>query len=393
MDITLQRRGRKTTATLQRKAGEPSGLSCASGPVRRCTNRCIFCFIDQLPAGMRRSLYVKDEDFRHSFLYGTYITLTSLGDEDFSRITAQFLSPLYISVHATDPATRVRMLGNRRAGAIRSQLRYLDTHGIAFHAQLVICPGVNDGAVFERSVTDLLGFSACRSIAVVPVGLTRFHTGGCTPVSAETARHLCNSIASRGTRDKAHQGVRRLFAADELFLRAGLPIPPRAYYEDFPQIENGVGLLRHLLDEWEQCSTRITTRPDVRPSPPDVSRSRSEASLQRVGIVTAAAAGPFLEDIAQALHTRLPHIHVRVFTVTNRFFGATVTVAGLLTARDVLRVVKKHASSCQLVFIPAVMFNSRDVSLDGYSFSRMCRLSPVPLVRSAGTGDIISYLH
>ncbi|MBD3241454.1 MAG: DUF512 domain-containing protein [Chitinivibrionales bacterium] len=360
--LSVLRRGIAREVIIMREGGQPLGVSFVPVPVRRCRNRCLFCFIDQMPPGLRRSLYIKDEDYRHSFLYGNFVTLTGLRQSDLSRIVSMRLSPLYVSVHATDHAVRNRLLGNSRAPDILAQLRELGTHGIQFHTQIVVCPGYNDGAVLRRTLRDLLGLGdPVLSIGVVPVGLTRFRRRPLEPVTPERARAIVKTVMQASDRDRARTGVRRVFPADELLLKAGHEVPSTAFYESFPQSENGIGLLRAFDD-------------DLR----DVLRDSGACAARRRGKVVVLTGMSAYSSVRNAVD-RLTDVmggdgHVAVHPVANRFFGETVTVAGLLSARDVLREIRAlRLRRADTVVLPAVMFNDRGYTLDSYSLERVGR--------------------
>ena len=231
-----------------RPSGKAAGVLFREKPILRCGNRCIFCFIDQMPPGFRKSLYVKDEDYRHSFTNGNYITLSHTPRSRLLRIARLGLSPLYVSVHASDSGVRRRMLGNPIAFDIMKQLRFLERRAVRFHTQVVVCPGINDGRVLRKTIQDLLTLKAgLLSIAVVPVGLTRHRKTPLVPVNRADALYICREVSRISDRHAAVEGRRRVFCADEFFIKAKLPIPPKKYYEDYPQIENGVGLVRRIL--------------------------------------------------------------------------------------------------------------------------------------------------
>jgi putative radical SAM enzyme (TIGR03279 family) len=325
---------------------------------------------------MRKSLYVKDEDCRHSFLYGNYVTLASMQPEDLERITELGLSPLYISVHAADPRVRRSMLRNRRAPDIMQQLRFLADNGIALHTQIVVCPGVNDGEVLSETVEQLLGLGeALQSIAVVPVGITRFSTNGLRLLDAGEAGGICHSLMRRSDGDREQAGVRRLFLADELFLRAGLPIPPAAWYEDFPQIENGVGLLRMLLDEADELSSEQPA--DAVPKGP-----------VRLLLLTSVSAEASMREALGRVARRWPGVSMHVMAVENRFFGPMVSVAGLLTARDIIRTARSAGQGWDGAVIPSAMLNFRGHTLDGYSLARIRTVLGRPVIAASGIREL-----
>ena len=326
--------GRSRTILVARLPGEPLGLEFPPITIRQCRNKCVFCFVDQMPRGCRPSLSVKDDDYRASFLFGNYITLTNLRDEDWQRIFDQRLSPLYISVHATDPGDRTRLLRNAAAPDILRQMRRLASGGIRMHTQVVLCPGINDGSRLVRTIEDLaLLFPSVRSIAIVPVGLTA-HRKGLFPLRSfrrSEARKVIELIDHLGRRFRRRFGTRLVFASDELYLQAGLAVPPAAFYEDFPQIENGVGMVADFLRE----ARRVRLPQRISPA--------------TVTAVTGTSFGPFLRSSLAKLLTGSP-VRVRVLTVPNTFFGPGVTVAGLLTGRDILRAARgKRLGSCLLI--------------------------------------------
>lgn len=342
------------------------GLEFPLFPIKRCRNRCIFCFVDQMPPGCRKSLYVKDDDFRASFLYGNYITLCSLTDSDRGRIFRQRLSPLYISVHTTDPDLRSRMLGNQNAPDIMAELRRLAAGGIRIHAQIVLCPGINDGKRLTKTLEDLAGLApAVSSIAVVPVGLTS-HRKGLSPLKPFTraqARAVLKTVAALGKSYKRKFGTRLVFAADEFFIKAGEPVPPAVFYEDFPQIENGVGMVADFMRK--ASSTRLPSR---------------IAPLQAT-LVTGASFGPTLKSLLRRFGT-IEGLTVRPVIVPNRFFGPSVTVAGLLTGGDILSALRGKKLG-DLVVIPSnALKEDEDVFLDGMSLAELQKALIVPVQRA-----------
>lgn len=336
--------------------------------VRPCANACVFCFVDQMPPGLRDSLYIKDDDYRLSFLYGNFITLTNLGSRDLARIRRLHLSPLYVSVHATDGDVRKAMLGNPRAGGIMKQLRDLTDSGIDLHTQVVLCPGLNDGAVLERTVADLYALApAVLSLAVVPVGLTRHRAGraplrGFTPAEADA---VIDAIAAWQERCRAETGSTFVYLADEFYLAAGRPIPDYEHYDEFPQLENGVGIVRSFLREW--ADTAIPGTGHAAPLRLDVV----------CGVSAAAILAPLLAGLA------LPGLSVRIVSVTNAFFGPDVTVTGLLTGGDILAALQAAGPDRDGVIIPGVALRKgENIFLDGRGPDDLAAALGVP-VRAA----------
>lgn len=359
LEIDLHRAGTPMHVRIEKEEDERLGITFSEAVfdgVRTCVNSCLFCFLHQLPPGMRRSLYTKDDDYRLSVTQGHYITLTNLNEADFHRILLLHLGPLYISVHATDPAVRTRLLRNPRAGELLSQMRRLAEGGIEMHCQVVLCPGYNDGAVLDQTLSDLARlWPSVRSVAVVPVGLTRFrtHLTPIPPVTEALARTTVCQIESWQEHFRHRLGTRFVFAADELYLKAGLEVPPRAAYENFPQTEDGIGLVRLFLDELEHLRLR-KARPARRP--------------KRILLVTGMLAQPLIEALAQEL-CRLTGHQVKALAVPNSFFGETITVAGLLTGRDILQAVQS-ALPTDRVYVPTVMLQE-DRFLDDLTLAEL----------------------
>jgi putative radical SAM enzyme (TIGR03279 family) len=386
IEIQVRRKSKVNDFVINRKSGEFLGVEFARTPIRHCRNKCIFCFIDQLPAGMRKRLYVKDEDYRHSFLNGNYITLTSLSVNEMNRIIKLGLSPLYVSVHATVPAIRRRMLNNPNAGRIMEQLKELQDNGIAFHTQIVVCPGINDGPVLEKSIHDLLTFKeSLLSIAVVPVGLTKHRKTIIRPVSRRMALQVCNTVVAMGEKDKEMTGYRRLFIADEFLLMGGITIPSHTYYEDYPQIENGVGLIRLLLQEWVSVKEKLQ-RKRCNTTSGKAKRNR------RYLLLTSVSAKPFLEMIANELVQFFKNINIIVEPVINRFFGESVTVAGLITARDILSSIKKNDRKIDEVIFPKVILNYNGYTLDGFSVGRIIKNTGVHVEAVENLSHLVEHI-
>ncbi|MCL6614930.1 MAG: DUF512 domain-containing protein [Firmicutes bacterium] len=340
------------TVVLAKEEEESAGLSFAEAVfdgIRRCRNRCVFCFVDQLPKGLRPSLYVKDEDYRLSFLQGNYVTLSGLEEADRARIVRERLSPLYVSVHATDPEVRGRLLGLPGPAPILPLLEEFIRAGIRFQAQAVVCPGWNDGTVLDRTIAELAGlWPGVLSLAVVPVGLTA-HRRGLVPLRPFTragAAALLREIEAWQRRLLGELGTRFVFAADEFYVTAGEAVPPAAHYDDYPQLENGVGLIRSFEDDF-RAAWRYW-RKKMRPG--------------RLRVVTGVAAAGMWERLASLMAGA--GVGLEVMPVANRFFGESVTVTGLLTAGDILAAL---AGAERLpTFVPRVAVQrGGDLFLDG----------------------------
>ena len=369
--------------TLLRREGQELGIRFGEPPILKCANKCLFCFIDQMPKGLRRSLYIKDEDYRYSFTNGNYITLSRAPERHLRRIVQLGLSPLYISVHATVPGVRKMLLGNPSARDIMGQLRFLENGGIRFHAQIVVCPGINDGAVLKKTITDLLSLKkGLLSVAVVPVGLTRHRARPLTPVTERDARRLCREVGRINDAHVNADGDKAVFCADELFIKARRAIPGKSYYGTFPQIENGVGLVRLLLDEWKVIKRRFSRRGGIKPP----------ARPGRYLIVTSLSASSYLRAVARELTCILPSIELDVAVVRNLFFGETVTVAGLMTARDTVPTIRLAGPGYQCVFLPDAMFNAGGYTLDGYSPRRIERRVSARVKVVASLDEVMAYV-
>ncbi len=361
------------------RPGEPWGWELEPFAPRRCNNRCPFCFVLQLPRGLRRALYFRDEDYRLSFLYGHYITGTNLTAGDLDRIVRQRLSPLYISVHATDPQLRARLLG-RTSGIppVTDLLDFLAAHDIQFHAQIVVCPGWNDGAALLQTLADLRRYPpALRSVAVVPVGLTahRDHLPDIRRVTPRYAAATIEVLAPIMRQWRRALGEPVLFAADEWYLRAGLPVPDYRGVDIAPQFENGVGMVGRFLRPWRQVERRLQKGISV----PAVKFRRPA-----VAIITGVSASVFLKPIVARLN-QLGGLRVRLIVVRNRLFGPTVTVSGLLAGRDILDTLLAHPRADRYL-LPANCLRPWDhLFLDGLSLEQLADRLGRPIVPVEGT--------
>ncbi|MHB1455149.1 MAG: DUF512 domain-containing protein [Saccharofermentanales bacterium] len=344
---------------------------------KSCRNKCIFCFVDQLPLNLRKTLYFKDDDLRLSFLTGNYVTLTNIDDAELDRLISYRLSPMNISVHTTNPALRVQMLGNKHAGRIMDQLTRIARSGIMLNTQIVLCPGINDGTELERTLDDLESISgSLQSIALVPVGLTG-HRGDkalefIQPFGRSAASKVVEIITNRQQKYLQTTGSRLVFGADELYLKAGSAIPDAADYEEFYQLENGVGTVALFLDEMrtgiskrrkrsERKTLKQTTEAGAEPE-----TGTGIDKISKVLLVTGTDAQPFIAGFAEALST-LYGVAFEARAVANRFFGETVTVAGLVTGGDIVRefAPEGHLAGYDRVMIPDLMLrHSKDKFLD-----------------------------
>ena len=356
--LEFEHKGKVKTAKIKKGADDDIGLEFESylmDKQRRCKNKCIFCFIDQNPEGMRESIYFKDDDSRLSFLFGNYITLTNLEDSDIDRIIKMHISPVNISVHTMNKELRVKMMKNKRAGECLSYIYRLAEAGIELNTQLVLCPGINDGKELEYSISELGKlYPAVRSIAAVPVGVTKHREGlfEMPEYNKETAGQVIDIIDRMGNELKSKHGTRLVYAADEFYLKAEREIPDADYYEDYPQIENGVGMWSSFQDEAADMLEDLDKKADIRKS---------------LSLATGTAAYPLINETAKRLMAIYPGLEINAYEIKNDFYGHSVTVAGLITGGDLINQLKNKKLGQELI-IPDVMLRSEgDLFLDNVS--------------------------
>ncbi len=343
---------------IQREPGQPLGLIFEAPKPSRCRNNCVFCFVSQLPRGLRRQLYVRDEDYRLSFLNGSYVTLADLKPSEFRRIVGQRLSPLYISVHCTNPQLREKLLGRTGIPPILEQLRRLAAARIDLHTQVVLCPGLNDGPELERTVADLSALHpAIRSLAVVPLGLTahRANLPQLTPVDREYSRVFVSIWEPRARELNRRLGEPFLFLADEFYLKASLPFPPLRTYGDLPQIENGVGMVPLFLRD----AARTV-------------RSARKLADCRVTVVTGVSSFGFVSDFLKRLGEKTG-VDIMTVAVVNRLFGDSVTVSGLVAGEDIIAELSGRETG-EALLVPDVMLKEGEgIFLDDLSLEELGR--------------------
>ena len=341
--LALTRDGVPFEVTIRKREYDDIGLDFETPLMDKkhsCENKCIFCFIDQLPTGMRETLYFKDDDSRLSFLHGNFITMTNLRDHDIDRIIEMHISPVNVSVHTTNPELRVKMMHNKRAGLVLDYLPRLAEAGITLCGQLVLCRGINDGDELERSMRDLYALGdAMESVSIVPAGLTR-HRDKLFPLTTytpEEAAAIIRQVEAFADKCLSECGSRKFFCADELYLKAGLPLPAEDYYEGYAQIENGVGMITSLLTEFEEEMNFLDEYL------PDYQAPRA------VSVCTGTAAYPTVKAMAARLEAQVEGLTVHVYEIVNHFFGESVTVAGLLTGQDMLAQLTGKELGDQLI--------------------------------------------
>ena len=359
--------GAQRTVSLRKPEGRDLGLNFDTvlmDEMRSCANHCIFCFVDQMPPGMRKTLYFKDDDARLSFLQGNYITLTNLTDREAQRIIDLRISPINVSVHTTDPQLHCTMLGNKNALRSLDYIRAFCKAGIVMNGQIVVCPGWNDGDQLRRTLRDLTDFqfTSCPRVGVATTN-TRLGLATPRPVAAATAAEIIDIADEYGRENLERFGTRRFFCADELYLRAGRPLPRAEYYEGYRQLENGVGLMRSLEDDF--LAGLSTVDVPVRFSP--------------FTIATGTAAAPFLGGLVQRAQADYPGLRGQVIAVENDFFGHTIDVAGLLTGQDISAQLRGRDLGDRVLIPIHMMRHGETVFLDDYTVERLSRELGVPV--------------
>lgn len=346
--------GEEYVAEVEKDYDEDIGIVFESGLMdnaRSCSNKCIFCFIDQLPKGMRETLYFKDDDTRLSFLQGNYVTLTNMKEKDIERIIYYHLSPINISVHTTNPELRKMMLHNNKAGNIMERMKKLADAGIELHLQVVLCKGINDKKELDRTIEDITSlFPSAQSMSVVPIGLTKYREGlfKQEPFSKDDAEKVIDQIEEWQRKNLEKYGTRIVFAADEFYLKAEREIPKPECYEDFQQFENGVGMLSLFRSEFYE----------ILPSIKDSQKNRI------VSMATGSAAFGLMSEIAQAVMKKCPKTKINVYCIKNDFFGEMITVSGLLTGGDIIKQLKGRELGEYLILPDSLLRNGETILLD-----------------------------
>lgn len=341
---------------------------------RSCSNNCIFCFIDQMPQGMRETLYFKDDDSRLSFLQGNYVTLTNMKDQDMERIIHYHLAPINVSVHTTNPSLRCEMLHNRFAGEALQKIKQLSDAGIEMNGQIVLCKGVNDGAELEKSIRDLTAYiPQMQSVSVVPVGLTKYREGlyPLESFTKENAQAVLSCIHKWQRYCLDNYGIHFIHAGDEWYLLAGQELPEEASYDGYIQLENGVGMMRLLKDEFSEALRQ---------------EDADDTIKRKVSLVTGYLAAPLLEELTAELGVKFPHVATEVIPIRNDFFGEKITVSGLLTGQDIIHQLKDKALGDVLLLPGNLLRAGETVLLDDVTVSDLKRTLQVPIdiVKSSG---------
>ena len=379
--LTLEQDGRERTVTIRKEEGRDLGLNFETyliDQMHTCANHCVFCFVDQMPPNMRPSLYIKDDDERMSFLLGNYTTLTNLSEREAQRIIDLHISPINVSVHATDDALHCKMLGNKQASRSLEYMRAFGKAGIVMNGQIVVCPGWNDGEALRQTLSDLMemNFAAC---CLVPVGITKYRKGlaKLEPVTKETAGAIIDIAEEFGAKALAQRGTRMFFCADELFLKAERPLPDEEYYEGYRHLENGVGLLRSLEEEF--LSALKYAELEKEPAP--------------FTIATGVAAAPFLTELVNRAKEKFPCLQGEVIAVKNDFFGHTIDVAGLVTGQDIAAQLKGRMTGSRVLIPIHMLRHGETVFLDDYTVERLsCELGVPVQVSGADGGELLDLM-
>ncbi len=365
IDLLVQQAGQEIIYEIEKEADDQLGIKLEDMKLKACGNNCVFCFVYQNPKGMRKPLYFKDEDYRFSFMYGHYVTMTTLKEKELKRIVTQRLSPLYISVHATEEKVRRQLLGIRFDDHLLGKIEYLTSNGIELHAQIVLCPGFNDGAVFEKTVDDLSAYyPQLRSVAVVPLGLTRYREG-LVEMRMHTAQELRDElqhIQSMRSQLEKQLGDPFVYPADEFFIKAKQDLPPASFYGNFYQIENGVGEFRDMIDSFEKGRKGI---------------SSSVKRPLRITWVTGTLAHSLLERFIVEPLRQTKNLSIDLVAVRNEFYGPSIEVSGLLVAQDIYERLKQEELG-DLVLLPPRVLNEDGLFLDNWTVDQLQEKLKVP---------------
>lgn len=370
--------GKKRQLIIEKYPDEELGLEFASAvfdKVTTCCNDCVFCFVDQMIPGMRETLYVRDDDYRLSFLYGNFITLTNMREADFEQIIKTHMSPLYVSVHATRPEVRCQMMHNRFAGELMTRIHKLVDAGIAIHTQIVCCPGYNDDEVLEQTYQDLVALAPMvETMAVVPVGITK-HREHLTPMRLFTpaeAAAIVDKVTCWQRECREKFGKSFIYLGDEFYLLANRPLPAAVWYDGFPQLENGIGLSRNFLEEWQAALLQVPAK------------SAGTTAVIPVGT----SAYKILQPLLDAFNSKAGSKH-RFIAVDNKFFGTTINVTGLLVGRDILQAVRQAPR----IILPAVVLNQDELFLDDMSLAEFKKMFKGQVERAANPQELLALLN
>lgn len=352
--------------------------SAVFGKIRQCANNCYFCFVDQVAPNMRDSLYIKDDDYRLSFLYGNFVTMTNMGPRDLERIHRLHLSPLYISVHTTNPKLRGEMLRTKRGELIMEQLAKLNEADVEYHTQVVLCPGLNDGAELDRTIQDIISMQPCaKTLGVVPVGLTKFREN-CYPLKtfdAQGAKKVIEQVRHWQEKMRKQTGKNFIYLSDEFYLLAGEPLPKAEEYDGFPQLDNGIGLTRNFIEQWKET--------EINPN--------NYQKLLNLDIICGKSAGKVIKNLVDELN--IDNLNANVLALENEFFGHEVTVTGLLTGQDIIKNLKQNKANRDGIIIPScALREGEDIFLDDYTLEDIKKAFPDEEVKVASDAIMLKNL-
>lgn len=352
--------------------------SAVFGKIRQCANNCYFCFVDQVAPNMRDSLYIKDDDYRLSFLYGNFVTMTNMGPRDLERIHRLHLSPLYISVHTTNPKLRGEMLRTKRGELIMEQLAKLNEADVEYHTQVVLCPGLNDDAELDRTIQDIISMQPyAKTLGVVPVGLTKFREN-CYPLKtfdAQGAKKVIEQVRHWQEKMRKQIGKNFIYLSDEFYLLAGEPLPKAEEYDGFPQLDNGIGLTRNFIEQWKET--------EINPN--------NYQKLLNLDIICGKSAGKVIKNLVDELN--IDNLNANVLALENEFFGHEVTVTGLLTGQDIIKNLKQNKANRDGIIIPScALREGEDIFLDDYTLEDIKKAFPDEEVKVASDAIMLKNL-
>ena len=352
--------------------------SAVFGKIRQCANNCYFCFVDQVAPNMRDSLYIKDDDYRLSFLYGNFVTMTNMGPRDLERIHRLHLSPLYISVHTTNPKLRGEMLRTKRGELIMEQLAKLNEADVEYHTQVVLCPGLNDSAELDRTIQDIISMQPyAKTLGIVPVGLTKFREN-CYPLKtfdAQGATKVIEQVRYWQEKMRKQTGKNFIYLSDEFYLLAGEPLPKAEEYDGFPQLDNGIGLTRNFIEQWKE--TKINPNNYQKPL--------------KLDIICGKSAGKVIKNLVDELN--IDNLNANVLALENEFFGHEVTVTGLLTGQDIIKNLKQNKANRDGIIIPScALREGEDIFLDDYTLEDIKKAFPDEEVKVASDAIMLKNL-
>lgn len=352
--------------------------SAVFGKIRQCANNCYFCFVDQVAPNMRDSLYIKDDDYRLSFLYGNFVTMTNMGPRDLERIHRLHLSPLYISVHTTNPKLRGEMLRTKRGELIMEQLAKLNEADVEYHTQVVLCPGLNDGAELDRTIQDIISMQPyAKTLGIVPVGLTKFREN-CYPLKtfdAQGAKKVIEQVRHWQEKMRKQTGKNFIYLSDEFYLLAGEPLPKAEEYDGFPQLDNGIGLTRNFIEQWKET---------------EINPNNYQKPL-KLDIICGKSAGKVIKNLVDELN--IDNLNANVLALENEFFGHEVTVTGLLTGQDIIKNLKQNKANRDGIIIPScALREGEDIFLDDYTLEDIKKAFPDEEVKVASDAIMLKNL-